>query len=611
MASPVLQLPLDFFREIRPYITSHLLGKLWLCGNGALNTILSRPGVVEHLRVDYGPGDKLCWPKLISSFPYIDSLVVKVHRDNKHPAFLDFDLDLLPSSLGHLSIEFPWNFERTAVEALFSAPVSVDLASCFPKMDYLLVESLGIFFVPIQLPHFDLILPPCLKRLVLITGVSFPSSMLELLPETLERLTIYVHLADGAESIPPLPRGLLLFSVLGLLPAIVLPALPPGLTDLHLYEKTGFAQSNPDWSLLPTTLTSMTAPVHFDEAFVKALPRGLTELNHNGLAITDYKLVEHLPRGLRIWDTPRMGGFIREMPALIEFLSLLPPSLEMLPELFYMRVELSHRPTLPKGLRRLAASANVPGPFPASVDCLPTGLVRLDIRGLDSSYLASLPPRLESLNCIVHVKSGNEKDFDPLAACRAYPLKTLVMSISSDNPYPESQKIAFEGLSPTLRRFDLRFPHYDVQDIDWTLPWSKSLEKIELTPSHPILDSDRWFSTLPRALLEVNLSGGPQFVVDLDRCLPHLPPGLTRLIIRKVTVISDEHLDMLPQQQLKELTFDSALPGTFTACGLQRLPLSVLYLTLPRTDGILPDEIFPRLHRRMNHYRIGDRYFSN
>lgn len=597
MSSPIFQLPPDIFRAIGRYIDAHLLIKLWFCGDKTLNYVLGRPGFVEHILLHFEEEHKVHWPNFISNFPHLESLTLRISPGHKTTTFSELNVSSIPSQIGHLDIICP-SLCSTSSDPSDPPPWSQILSSLlrFPKLRFLRLSASVRSVEIIHVASFDVNFPSQLSTLFLNFDVSFHCSILKKLPNTLIRLEIGLFADTESLQQVSFPPNLTWLRTHDIQPDILLPALPRSLIELRIISRLITEAIKPvEWSSFPPLLETLVISVHFDEAFAKALPRSLTELRHQFLTINDIDSVQYLPPSLTIWETPQIP-LIRDQAEYARFISTLPTTLKYLPNLSYLRIELSHLHSLPQNLQKVSVSGSLKEPNPPSLNCLPHNLHTLEARDLPVELLGTLPPKLTQLRA-----SLLADQVDPLTFLKPYPLSEISLTNSTPSRSSSTAK-AFEHLPSTVTTLRLRL-RTDLNAIDWTHPWCQSLTSFEALPSSPITNSHKWFSTLPRRLTSLDLTDAISQPPD---CLRFLPPNLVKLTLGVSQAITDEHLSLLPRTLVLLRLVCSPMRADFTPAGLENLPSTLTSFHLTQSQHFGPNDVIPHFPVLKN-WRIGSR----
>lgn len=596
MSSPIFLLGLDAFRIIGEYLTARILGRLWLSGDKTLQSVLTRSSVVEHFHLEYGNTEKVSWPNLLSNFGHLLSLRLKIPSNHPLHEFPEINLAAIPSGLEHLQLSSPSCAALDGLFQLLTGELPLDLAAILPSLEILYLEETAAPSDDRILPKFEIRWPLQLRNLSLNFGASFPASMLESLPPTLQSLDIRLHL-DGV--VPPFPPALATLVVRGLPNEVVLPALPPTMTDLYIVNHIVTSEGT-EALRFPPALTSLLISMHLSVETASALPRSLTELKHLSLSLTDLSAIAALPRSLRVWTTPRVPAIAKTPEAIMRVLESLPPALEDIPVLFYNRVDLATRPSLPPALTTLYAVAS---DSEAITECIPAGILELNLRSLPVRHIATLPRRMRSFTGSLMLSDSPDIP-DPLKLFGAYPLVTL--NISSI-PHQVLHGLDFHALPPTLTRLKLLIG-CDVNQINWSLPWCHSLTDMGIAATVPLADQAEWFAGIPQKIKSMAFTASSRIALDPSLTFPHLPGGLTRLRLSNLADLFDDHLEMLPRK-LQNLQLLTLRASYITTAGLSRLPPDLSNLTLPSSDKIADDEPLPKIHS-LRFYQLGHRQYD-
>jgi hypothetical protein len=598
-------LPIDILADLSTYMNAHHLAKLWFCGDASLNALLTRPGVVPNFDLCYEPSDQLKWPTLISQFPHLNTITIKIPRDRYGIVIKGVDMSIIPKNVQWLDFFFQYDLEmllRLPLDFFLnespsheSIPV-LNLHEYLPNLQFLKTSKdlrNSITYFNKTLP---IVFPSQLTTLYLPNKVTFHPSMINSLPRTLTRMDITIcspEQWDKNVSLPPTLAHLILRDVLA---SQVVPTLPPHLTSLSFPSSTNYDGFHTEWHPFPTDLLYLTISViNMNLSFLKALPPTLLELHHDYLELSDKNLIQKLPRTLEYWSiTLVAGGFITSPEEVQSILFMLPPSLKHLPSMIQSPID----PTLSlknfPHLERLELSEPPESEENTCMSRLPKHLKSLTVKGLRQSDFQHLPKTITSLHlldCKCDLSAVDLKD--------KFPLTNLFYNSTFNLK-------DFSNLPATLQTLKLR-SFVDLDCLALALPRLRVLVKLHIFCRGSNYDHINWFKLLPPTLkiLWFRLIE----TVTPTECLQLLPPSLTEIFITKLSPMCDQHLENLPQK-LKIMQLWSSSVSTFTVEGLQKLPPSLTQLKLSASSSINNTVYLPINRLSLPTYSIGGRDFD-
>jgi len=329
-------LPSEVLRIITSYISGLYIGRLYLCGNTALNHKLLNQRGVDTFRLYFSPHSPgFTLPLLASRFPFLVDFSFEVDPLLPNHSISGAEVSSLPTTLLKLSIKL---HGFTALSSLLSPSQHPSWITKFPNL-VTLELSTGVA-QPNWALESSTDFPP------LLTKLQFPSirsTRIRDLPRGL--LTLISCVSDDSPEVDALANDPLFPPSLETLhlTAVSYASFMQWLSNLHklrhlLLDWTPLMVSNRNfpgiwnfcgWEKLPTLLVSLrTASNRVSKESIKLLPRSLTslELKTSSTPIP-YQAMRHLPKKLTRLDAP-----IQTDPlSLSEVLRSLPRGLTSLP----------------------------------------------------------------------------------------------------------------------------------------------------------------------------------------------------------------------------------------------------------------------------------------
>jgi hypothetical protein len=543
--------PTDIISIIVEHLDAYDLASLWICGDKRLNFILCE--TVKRFELVYPVKSKGEWPRLISHFPTLDTLIVSAPLELSLFEVSGVDLSLIPPTIRRLELRFANAFDsfvsvgksrKSPPETCFSPQIKrfgrleTWIATKATEWDY---KNLGgIEFLPrtLQTLYLDTCfrlsakqvsyLPPSLTELQaslcegVLEPVAFPLSLLSYV----DRVAIDYRLI--VESVPSTLTNLEIPSASVPLKWASTCFVPPHLKSLKLSSLPNMKFL----SLLPASLTSLQASSPFHQRVeVAMLPRSLKFLSHLSLS---GRLCD-APRHLKYLDFSH--GSSLEMP---------PPGVLQSLETYIVQ--------------------SVVAPI-SEFDFLPPCLTHLSAFGIQMSekVIASISnlPNLEYLSLTSH------------GACTS--LESLCL--------------------PRLTTLRLQTSH-NFEDLDMAPgnQWANRLKTLHLdlrkhpTDPRPITSLNAlnsWFSNLPHTLTCLRLLARPSTLPPT--LLQHLPPALTSIALNELSSFEASHFQMPitwpPQLTALQLQGRPWSPSISEETILAFLPSTLHCLQIPSTPN--------------------------
>lgn len=382
----------DALSEALSLLGGRDIGRLWLCGDSALNHRLGSGGCVKSFRLPLDSLFPTQWPSLVRHFSRLEEFLIRLEHGEIIEAdwtpkysdlsrtvrkvnfclHADFDAFLATLKSGHT---FDHIEEITGIQITTGSTDETEKDSQDRVIQFFgLVPSLRA--VTFNQDGFLSVAPRYWPRSLRSIAIDIQLSDNETLdfPDTLEELVIYLGLSGEGESERLLSAN-----------------WPSNLVKANLFSDDNI-MSHEDIQRLPRRMTDLNLDMNElipNEAFIKALPPALLCLRFNMREhMKDTKLIELLPRTLTRADMLP--------PMTAENFKFFPPSLTL--------VRIGNVPALygllPAGIREVRveeASSTEYGPetkFPKLPDSL-TAFNNLNLRYLDQH---PLPANLRDLS---------------------------------------------------------------------------------------------------------------------------------------------------------------------------------------------------------------------
>lgn len=494
--------------EVLQLVTSNLeglhIGRLWTCGNSALNLRLSARGVI-HFHHVLDPLFPIVWPKFIRHFHHLESFEVSRR-------FTDIQISEWEPCIADLSptlqkVTFCFDFDLTRFfEHVASVPEAFPQLKSISGPSYPRTES-------------------CLRvirRCPQLSSISVPFRIQVLRPSDLPKHLVSVSLIVGEVD---LSKGIFFPDSLETLSLEFwarvnkiwdfLPGLPVGLHSLLIRDTSRSVDPTPtDFALLPRSLKALRVPLFSPPsiALLEALPPNLTELNllttEDEYCTTDQAL---------FWEREECAA-LKSLPRTLTrtFLGFPPPTPETLP--FF-----------PPNL--------------ATVHPHTSGDMLCHFPRVKSVFLpaSSLPPKRKLLDSVTSLILGKELYYTehrlPLALTDLTLHSMASWSINESLELPETIRTLFlYGYTPHLLPFSKMPKHLTSLSIE--------AEELEIGPEE--------CEALPRRMKHLKL-GFKAELKSSTQCLSLLPPQLESLFLSALS-LDVGSLKELPGSELRKLT---------------------------------------------------------
>jgi hypothetical protein len=555
----LLTLPLDLFEPVIGFLSPHSIVKLIICGNNKLISKLTNRGGVKSIR--FAQVDVFCdFPVLFASFGHLQTLEYSL---------MEHFLPLSAVSVDTPMVTIPY-FPHLRELTIYGR-CGLPLESNPPKSQY--VIDYGASFPKLQVLR--------------VTVRERREEILRNLPATLHTLEFtwtqnYVPIGSEIQ-LPVSPNLTRLHLKGGILSHMVIPTIPPSVTDLMLSitwaSKPGFLHTNImtvsyvstlvlscaiiDQSYLPQivaipSLTSLTL-LHIMRSTSLNLPwsPNITTLRLFGMSFMKQSIFKNLPSKLEIL------GILDSYPSILrEFdndsFNYLPHSLTDL------AISLYHNPVAWKSL--------ISGP-------LPPNLTRFKWNNMwyhlttDSKtcHISNLPPNMHILDLSLPKQLAyRDPSYFFTDSLLALPSSLTVLRIPKFSNDWKCKHV--KALPKTLKILEISPRNYMKPLIIALLP--KSLIELILLRNNFV--GDHHIENLPPNLEILKFGLAKNFSAS---SFSKLPANLRYLNMRGWRNFGDEVVRMLPRQLVK-LWITGILPGSLTPACLEFLPRGIKTLEM-------------------------------
>lgn len=544
-------------------VTSHLILRLWKCGDALLNTKLAK--AITHIDLKHHASMLCHYPRLLSNFGLLRILSLETgSMDIKAPG--SEDLMNLPNTLESLIVPATV-FLDFRQRYSFSAPLEriIDVSSLFPSLRILKVDfeemlayharAYGSVFshLPATLTHLSW------PRICLFAA---QPTLMSVLPRSLTVLDTILMLELHTEEIP----ASVVFDM---------SMAPPGLHTITKVELIGPCELS-DYRWLPKSLTRCNLFTSIAQwSGIRNMHQGVTKLLQiDDLPSDVIAWASALPRGLEALQInigPRLNS---------AEISSLPPSLTSLKGRFEWKTTHKHGTegssamarVWPPGLTKLEDSLFVLST--GTMALLPQTLTSMSLRGIDIEGLdidtapyrvSDFPPLLTQL-CL-HVQCYDPLEFDltsltALKTCEidfpAYCTRKLPMSVTKLN-FPRINVEQLYSLPSALVSLKISFGTVEVDAfISSFSEFPPTLKELELTAwpktdgsrkTPPIIPSTV-FNALPELKVILFYNNAMRFESSVLRELHEHNHKLLHLIL-PLTALCREDVPYLPPTLVK------------------------------------------------------------